>query len=425
MLYISRKEEKIQLLLLFLVCAELLFNFYVSIYKHDFVRKKMVSDFGNTMENMVSDTENEDLFYRVDSNATFTQIDSMLYGYYGVDVFLSSLNTNVLNFFNNIGSAVRTNSYVYSVTTPITDSILGVRYRIFKGVESDYYTEISRYPVSAYGGILYNFMKVDAIVYQNPYAVPLGFMVSDDILEFKDRVLSSSEITKLNYQNILFQTLTDTDEDVLKMLAVEKLDSFHYRVPVVDHNTIYMMINDIEYEGVPFAVSVYINDVLYNTYDISLLNVMEISNNYEIGNYVDVRLEFSISGVEDLVQLKAASFDLDVFKENIDSLNTNSFEITSFRENHIVGKVTATEDKSIFFTTIPYENGWNIYVDGEKVPYYEMMETFIGFGLESGEHTIEFKFIPPGLYIGSIVSVISVALFTLYMCFYKKIHKNV
>ena len=55
--------------------------------------------------------------------------------------------------------------------------------------------------------------------------------------------------------------------------------------------------------------------------------------------------------------------------------------------------------------TIPYETGWNVYVDGEKVEYFEAASGLIGIDLTAGEHTIEMKFFPKELTLGIIITI--------------------
>ena len=56
--------------------------------------------------------------------------------------------------------------------------------------------------------------------------------------------------------------------------------------------------------------------------------------------------------------------------------------------------------------TIPYEKGWTVKVDGEKVEYKEVLEALISLNLDKGEHEIILEYMPSGIFIG-IISTIS------------------
>ena len=77
--------------------------------------------------------------------------------------------------------------------------------------------------------------------------------------------------------------------------------------------------------------------------------------------------------------------------------------------NSIDGEIEILNDKYIF-TSIPYDEGWNVLVDGEKVDYFKVNNGFIGFGIEAGTHTIETYFIPKGLIVGTILSILGFVL---------------
>ena len=62
------------------------------------------------------------------------------------------------------------------------------------------------------------------------------------------------------------------------------------------------------------------------------------------------------------------------------------------------------QDTSIFFT-IPYDKGWKVYVNGEKVPYEKVNLGFIGLRLGSGNYHLEFRYEIPYLKVGAIISL--------------------
>ena len=64
-------------------------------------------------------------------------------------------------------------------------------------------------------------------------------------------------------------------------------------------------------------------------------------------------------------------------------------------------------------TTIPYDAGWNVYVDGKKVETYSVLnESLLAFDIESvGTHDIEFRYMPRIYVITAIISAISMAIF--------------
>ena len=81
-------------------------------------------------------------------------------------------------------------------------------------------------------------------------------------------------------------------------------------------------------------------------------------------------------------------------------------------------------DKETLLLTIPYDEGYKVYVDGKKTNYYKMLDAFIGVDLESGIHDIKIKYIPSGLKIGFLISLTTFISFVIYILVKKckKIH---
>ena len=99
--------------------------------------------------------------------------------------------------------------------------------------------------------------------------------------------------------------------------------------------------------------------------------------------------------------------DEELFKEDISKAAQQGLKVTDFREDHLKGSITAQKD-GIMLTTISWEPGWTILVDGVKTEPVEVLDALIGIPLEAGEHEIEMTFFPQGLKIGIIISVSSI-----------------
>ena len=84
----------------------------------------------------------------------------------------------------------------------------------------------------------------------------------------------------------------------------------------------------------------------------------------------------------------------------------------SSTDDHITGRMSTTSASQMILTTIPYDAGWNVYVDGQKVEIYETLDALMAFDIEStGDHTIEFRYMPSCYKIGFAISIISIFVF--------------
>ena len=61
-------------------------------------------------------------------------------------------------------------------------------------------------------------------------------------------------------------------------------------------------------------------------------------------------------------------------------------------------------------TSIPYDKGFNIYVDGVKTKYRMVNDAFVGFDISKGHHRIKIEFKAPFKNISIFISLIGIIL---------------
>ena len=98
--------------------------------------------------------------------------------------------------------------------------------------------------------------------------------------------------------------------------------------------------------------------------------------------------------------------------------------LTEFTDTCVKGRVNVS-DRPVLFTTIPYDKGWTVYVDGEKTAYRDLENSFILVDLEPGEHTVEFRYWPSGLTVGIILTLAGIAGFVIMELMQKKRKNNI
>ena len=112
--------------------------------------------------------------------------------------------------------------------------------------------------------------------------------------------------------------------------------------------------------------------------------------------------------------------DMEVFKDAMARLAKTQFIIDpSSTDSHLTGTVTTDMDRQLMFTSIPFDEGWNIYVDGEKVETMEANDSLVAFYVDgAGEHSIEMKYMPKTVALGIIVSLTCLGIFILILLLY-------
>ena len=96
----------------------------------------------------------------------------------------------------------------------------------------------------------------------------------------------------------------------------------------------------------------------------------------------------------------------------------------TYKDDEITGTITTLEDNRTILTTIPYDAGWEVYVDGVRVETQEAVDALISFEItDAGEHDIRFLYRPATFKIGIAVTIASSAIFVLIIIFEKYLKK--
>jgi uncharacterized membrane protein YfhO len=90
---------------------------------------------------------------------------------------------------------------------------------------------------------------------------------------------------------------------------------------------------------------------------------------------------------------------------------TNSkVRIYDYKPTDIKIQVTSSQPGFLVLSDTYYP-GWNAYINGSKVEIFRANYAFRAIEIDSGNHNIEFKYEPVSVYLGAIVSLISMLIF--------------
>ncbi len=77
--------------------------------------------------------------------------------------------------------------------------------------------------------------------------------------------------------------------------------------------------------------------------------------------------------------------------------------------NVIAGEINVKSD-GYFVTTIPYDESFNVYVDGQETGKEKVNTAFLGFQISEGKHEIQIVYHAPGMLLGKLLSLAGVVL---------------
>lgn len=108
-----------------------------------------------------------------------------------------------------------------------------------------------------------------------------------------------------------------------------------------------------------------------------------------------------------------AELHMDLLKQATDSLNENGMDITMHKGGKLSGTITVGDSHKII-TSIPYDAGWTVKIDGKKAPVTKFADTFLVAEAESGKHEITFSYVSPGFKTGILFFILSIVMVTVY-----------
>ncbi|MDE6780408.1 MAG: YfhO family protein [Ruminococcus sp.] len=361
-----------------------------------------------------------DLFYRTEMTGTYTLNDSSLYGYYGISQFSSSANVSVTRLMRRLGlyASEAGNRYYYRTSTPIFNSLFGIKYIISKkgSMKSE---EMS---------LEMQDTENDVYLYRNKYPLSLGFMMNSDILEMEDK----TAVNPFEYMNSIIKLASGSEKPCFtaqpvalveyKNMSVQKNGygkytfskdnenlsaSAIYSFDGVENGYLYGYANN----GNCDKLSVKSNgEVIESEVSVKDYPVVFTMGNGQTGTTADVEIFAKQDNSSGSYQLMIYALKTDAFEEAYNRLADEQLNITSFSDTKITGDIDVIED-GILYLSIPYENGWTVRVDGEKVKTTKIIQSMLGAEVPAGHHTIELEYMPEGFIVGVVVSGTALILF--------------
>ena len=93
------------------------------------------------------------------------------------------------------------------------------------------------------------------------------------------------------------------------------------------------------------------------------------------------------------------------------------------KDDYLSGTVEVKGDDQILFTSVPWDEGWTVTVDGTAVPEEGVLHiggALIGVRLPSGAHEISMRYRLPGLQAGVCVSLAALLLLAAWIVLRRK-----
>lgn len=356
-------------------------------------------------------------FYRTELCYLNTRMDPAYYGYNGISVFSSMAYESYSQLQSSLGmQSNKVNSYTYNTQTPVYNMMFNIKYLI--------QTDVSLAPSSNLYKKIHTTSDKKSNVYESKYNLPIAYCVNSKIddwvtdegnpfeiqSDFVKLATGYSNVFKpVKYNSTDFDAVSGDDVTENGTHWLEKSDSSsNYGTetvslsPTIDGN-LYLYVKSSDLKTITVN-SEKVSDITQSMEDAYILDI----GYHNKGDEVLVSLDAST------MESESTSFDFycytaddTVVKNMYNSLAGNSLNVESYSDTTIKGTVNAKEN-CYLYSSIPYDDGWSVYVDGKKAETFEIGGTLLAIELTPGQHKIEYKYFPVGFLYGIIISAVTV-----------------
>jgi len=376
------------------------------------------------------DEHSGDDMYRMDLTYNRARMDPAWYGYNGVSTFTSMAYEKMSNTQSDLGLYGNyINSYTYHLQTPVYNMMHAMKYVVNNDtdvtVESDYFNELMT--------------QGKFTAFENKYYLPIAFGVNSDLENWYSDLTNPFIV-----QGDWFEYSTGVS-DVFGMMSIDEVQYYN-----MDEITSGLETGDIYYtksgdgDGeLTFVLKTEEEKHCYlyvNSRDFDSITITKDDNEYNqdtdepyiydlgiVSPEEDIRVKITISDSEyGYIDFYPYYVNDDALNKGYEILKSRQLNVTSFEETKITGNVKLDDD-CMFFTSIPYDSGWTVKVDGIEIAeddYISLNDAYLCFNMTAGEHTVEISFMPDGLVLGICVSVFTVIALIIASIFFAKRRKK-
>ena len=318
-------------------------------------------------------------FYRIEKTDQRTKNDGAWMHFPSVSLFSSMAHADVTEFIKSLGCEGSTNAYSITGSTPFVDCLLSVKYAFYPREQSMDRLEY----VQDYQG---------TYLYANRYALPLGFMIPDIMKnEWHLNMANPADV-----QNSLC-SLFDAPDVLQEETGLGNGPSLIYTPE--EAGEYYALVSNKQVKSASLKKGEE-KDTFDNINRGYLIEVGMV----EAGETLAFQNE---EGNEDL-GIRLYRYNEAGLEHVYRKLAESPLTLSVWEDDRLKGTVDAGMGGTLF-TSIPYDKGWTVTVDGQERQPQELFGAFLGIELEPGSHVIECSYMPEGLKEGMMISLLCAA----------------
>lgn len=342
---------------------------------------------------------NDDSFYRMEKTFSYGKCDGSLFNYKGISNFSSTENLDNVNYIRKLGIRQWHPWGVgYTNNMPeASESLFGMKYILTDKLDGKNYVSIGS--------------SGETKFYKNSYALPILF--PSETLSINTEGLNNFEL-----QNTIWKSINHIEKnvfdanDIMQKTAIGNaaLDSKKENVLEITVNktgSLYISIPNGSYSIIKAEGNTINKEITYDS-ACEIYYIGELSK----GDHFNLIAETNDDNY-DLNTITCYTEDKSVIAENASVINRCKMSIEEVSSSHLEMSYEGT--RKYIATTIPYDEGWTIYDNGDKIAIQKNWDNFISFALDSSDtHQIKLIYRPAGFHKGCIISLLSLIAALLY-----------
>ena len=432
LILIGRGKRMHQKFLISFVVIELLLNSIITLSRLGYEMNSEFSAYQSSLENwstVLRPAKNE--FYRSEKTMLRSKNDSLQVPTYGVSHFSSTFEKETERFFDAIGVR-QGNAYVnYSNGTLLTDALLGIKNTFIETTDATYNERWERKDLEDFSTIA---SFDEGHIVTNPNALSIAYPMKAILKSMK--VPTNHPITM---QNQLANALSGTTSPKNIFTKVPYETTFenisaspvvYQRVQLEDNTQVGTMTltftpetDDpiyLEMAGTMGEedLEMTLNGEPYAFYPVQSKPVLLSIAKNQKGQQQTLQIIVKADGFE-FSKLSLYSLNTTLLNERLEQTKAQELKLETFSATQFSGTMDVLEDSTVL-TTIPYSKGWKVWVDGQEVQTYKILNSLLGFTISKGAHHIEYRYTTPFLLEGSLVSLASLLLLSYILYKLKK-----
>lgn len=330
-------------------------------------------------------TDHQETLYRTELNEFAGRNNVTWLGFKGVSMFSSTVSDGIDTLMGDLGLFSAVNKFSFQGSTEVTDAMLDVKY-LLSNTKTDNIRDFR------YLGTV-----EEKHVYENPHAVGIGFLVNDSYAQWNTasvrpwEVLNDFARKAAGLTSDIYTEELITGEPAATGGTVIKEGNGDYRFTKgsgSEHKLVYTI------NGAQMAHR-------YIYYKAPHMDKLTVTAGGTTKSYSDTRghiVDIGRFGAGETVTLtfvlddEYSSADVELYMFGTDdnaladfytAIARSPFQVTAYSDTKITGYADAAFD-GIMYTSIPYDEGWTVSVDGEPVEIKSVADGLLYFDIDAG-----------------------------------------